>query len=113
MRLVSASGDPGGKESDHRHRRLLRACPERPRDRCAAEQCDEFPALQGLPSSDGTPQTTTPLRENAAVHHSKIDRRMAEMGHVWTAPAVQEESDYQRSVRVRSCMDGARGARGI
>jgi Ku protein len=34
-------------------------------------------------------------------------------GHVWTAPAVQEESDYQRSVRVRSCMDGARGARGI
>ena len=24
------------------------------------------------------------------------------MGHVWTAPAVQEESDYQRSVRVRS-----------
>src|SRR5258706_15892044 len=76
MRLVSASGDPGGKESDHRHRRLLRACPERPRDRCAAEQCDEFPALHGLPSSDGTPQTTTPLRENAAVHHSKIDRRM-------------------------------------
>src|SRR5258708_14861200 len=32
-------------------------------------------------------------------------------GHVWTAPAVQEESDYQRSVRVRSCMDGARSAR--
>src|SRR5260221_11199020 len=25
-------------------------------------------------------------------------------GHVWTAPAVQEESDYQRSVRVRSCI---------
>src|SRR5437588_3584118 len=23
---------------------------------------------------------------------------------VWTAPAVQEESDYQRSVRVRSCI---------
>ena len=30
---------------------------------------------------------------------------MSEMGHVWTAPAVQEESDYyQRSVRVRSCI---------
>ncbi len=28
----------------------------------------------------------------------------AAMGHVWTAPAVQEESDYQRSVRVRSCI---------
>src|SRR5262245_55436037 len=26
------------------------------------------------------------------------------MGHVWTAPAVQEESDYQRSVRVQSCI---------
>src|SRR5262249_23534200 len=25
-------------------------------------------------------------------------------GHVWTAPAMQEESDYQRSVRVRSCI---------
>ena len=25
-------------------------------------------------------------------------------GRVWTAPAVQEESDYQRSVRVRSCI---------
>src|SRR5258706_9123003 len=28
----------------------------------------------------------------------------AALGHVWTAPAVQEESDYQRSVRVRSCI---------
>jgi hypothetical protein len=28
--------------------------------------------------------------------------------HVWTAPAMQEES-----VRVQSCMDGARNARGI
>jgi len=28
----------------------------------------------------------------------------AAMGHVWTAPAVQEESDYLRSVRVRSCI---------
>jgi hypothetical protein len=26
------------------------------------------------------------------------------IGHVWTAPAVQEESEYQRSVRVRSCI---------
>jgi hypothetical protein len=26
------------------------------------------------------------------------------MGHVWTAPAVQEESDYQRSVRVQPCI---------
>jgi hypothetical protein len=25
-------------------------------------------------------------------------------GHVWTAPAVQGESDYQRNVRVQSCI---------
>ena len=31
-------------------------------------------------------------------------RRESGLGHVWTAPAVQEESDYQRSVRVRSCI---------
>jgi len=29
---------------------------------------------------------------------------MSGQGHVWTAPAVQEESDYQRSVRVQSCI---------
>src|SRR5262245_56048520 len=29
---------------------------------------------------------------------------MSLVGHVWTAPAVQEESDNQRSVRVRSCI---------
>jgi hypothetical protein len=28
-----------------------------------------------------TPDCTTPLRENAAVHHSKIDCRMAATGH--------------------------------
>jgi hypothetical protein len=26
------------------------------------------------------------------------------LGHVWTAPAVQEEADFQRSVRVESCI---------
>jgi hypothetical protein len=31
-------------------------------------------------------------------------RRASEMGHVWTAPAVQEESDSQRNVRVQSCI---------
>jgi hypothetical protein len=40
---------------------------------------------------------------------SQIERRkpVAESrprSHVWTTPAVQEESDYQRSVRVRSCI---------
>ena len=32
------------------------------------------------------------------------NREVAHLGHVWTAPAVQEEFDYQRSVRVRSCI---------
>ena len=38
------------------------------------------------------------------VHYSKFGVLTAAEGHVWTAPAVQEESDYQRSVRVRSCI---------
>ena len=33
-----------------------------------------------------------------------LEPPMSQLGHVWTAPAVQEESDYQRSVRVRSCI---------
>src|SRR5262245_46062598 len=32
-------------EPDHRHRRLLRTCRERPRDRCTAEQRDEVAPL--------------------------------------------------------------------
>jgi hypothetical protein len=39
------------------------------------------------------------LQDNFRV---ELERRM--MGHVWTVPAVQEESDHQRSVRVRSCI---------
>jgi hypothetical protein len=39
------AGDPGVEESDHRHRRLLRARRERPR-RCAAEQRYEFAPFQ-------------------------------------------------------------------
>ena len=30
------------------------------------------------------------------MHHSKNLPPMAEMGHVWTVPAVQEESDYRK-----------------
>ena len=35
---------------------------------------------------------------------TEVAQRTDVMGHVWTVPAVQEESDYQRSVRVRSCI---------
>src|SRR5262249_51525283 len=31
-------------------------------------------------------------------------RSKTAVGHVWTAPAVQEESDSQRNVRVQSCI---------
>jgi hypothetical protein len=42
--------------------------------------------------------------KSRAVQRSEKSSLMTEMGHVWTVPAVQEESDYQRSVRVRSCI---------
>ena len=35
---------------------------------------------------------------------SNSEPPMSLEGHVWTVPAVQEEFDYQRSVRVRSCI---------
>src|SRR5262245_10259374 len=42
--------------------------------------------------------------KRGAVHVGELSGRGRPRGHVWTAPAVQEESDYQRSVRVRSCI---------
>ena len=41
---------------------------------------------------------------NNALRCESLEPPMSQLGHVWTAPAVQEESDYQRSVRVRSCI---------
>ena len=38
------------------------------------------------------------------LHCTENSQQTVGMGHVWTVPAVQEESDYQRSVRVRSCI---------
>jgi hypothetical protein len=59
--------------------------------------------LMGSPLIRGRHPITS-LSECRVVHHSIIAPPMTESGHVWTAPAVQEESDYQRSVRVRSCI---------
>ena len=39
------------EETKHRHRLLLRARRHRPRDRRAAEQCDELPPLHSITSS--------------------------------------------------------------
>src|SRR5262249_26298193 len=44
-------GRLGMQKSNHRHRRLLRACRERPRDRRAAEQGDKLAALHSITSS--------------------------------------------------------------
>src|SRR5262249_39748060 len=40
--LWGVVGRPGGEDPDHRHRRLLRACRERPRRRRAADERDEL-----------------------------------------------------------------------
>jgi hypothetical protein len=48
---ICEAGSRGASEkSDHRHR-LLRARRERPRGRCAAEECDERAALHSITSS--------------------------------------------------------------
>src|SRR4051812_29859028 len=44
------AGRPGAEKPDHGHRRLLRACRQRPR-RYAAEQCDQFAACHSITSS--------------------------------------------------------------
>src|SRR5215813_7276092 len=49
-----SSGRSAAEESDHRHRRLLRARRERPHDRRAAEQRDELAALHSITSSAAT-----------------------------------------------------------
>src|SRR5215831_9794984 len=46
------AGPLGGEEPDHRQRRLLRTRRQRPRDRFAAEKCDELPtAAHSITSS--------------------------------------------------------------
>src|SRR5262245_5941351 len=52
---------------------------------CKRCECDEEDELvmnsrRLIGSPPQGPHITTPLRENAGAHHSKIDRRMAEMG---------------------------------
>jgi hypothetical protein len=87
--------------------RLLCARRERPSGRRAAEKRDERASPHGLPSSDWRPHITTPLRENAAVDHSKIDHRMAEMGHERPKVDVRVES-----VRLPTADIGRRGSHG-
>src|SRR5262245_63844261 len=38
--------------------------------------------------------------EQCFLRCESLELPMSHLGHVWTAPAVQEESDYQRSVQI-------------
>src|SRR5262245_320284 len=77
VRGVSERGAP--QETNNRHRRLLRPRRERPRRR-AAEERDELASPHAQPTSGLGPYITTPLRKNAAVHHSKNCALMSQMG---------------------------------
>src|SRR4029077_11737314 len=59
-------------------RRLLRAGRDRPRRRCADKR-DEVAPFHGRPSSGLAPHVTIPLRNKAAVHHSKNCALMSHM----------------------------------
>jgi hypothetical protein len=56
------------------------------------------PVFDGSPRRDCQKNELSFLVIEVSVNSTSV------MGHVWTVPAVQEESDYQRSVRVRSCI---------
>jgi hypothetical protein len=64
---------------------------ERPRSRANAEQSDELASPHELPQPE---DRTLPhrCRECRVVHHSKIDRRMAEMGQERRIGAVRNIS---------------------
>jgi hypothetical protein len=70
---------------------------------CKADAVEPSPVVttcnrkaRGLSGTDVrfTPKTTEVVR----------CREMKAKGHVWTAPAMQGESDFQRSVRVQPCI---------
>src|SRR5262245_2072795 len=74
------------KKSNDRFCRLLRTRLQRPRRR-AAEQRDEVASPHGHPSLGLGLDITTPLRKNAAVHHSKNCALMSQMESFSTASA--------------------------
>src|SRR5262249_41368756 len=71
----SASGRPAVKESDHRHRRLLRVRGERPCYCRAAEKCDEFPPPHGAyPKAKDHGQSIAGLGVLSGAHRNKKRR---------------------------------------
>src|SRR5262245_31296143 len=73
--LCEGSGRLAVEESDHWHRRLLRARRQRLRRRAGAKPSDELPSPHGLPQPE---DHTLPhrCRECRVVHHSKIGCRL-------------------------------------
>src|SRR5262245_24408984 len=93
--------------------RLLRACCERPRRR-AADERDEVASPHGRASSGLGSHFTTPLRKNAAVHHSKNCALMSQMSFASIRPRQPPIATVERTSSIGGfvpCMDGARGAR--
>ena len=85
------------KKSHHRHRRLLRACRERPRCSCAADQRDELASPHELFSEPrATPPFIRRLQANV-VQRIKNGPLMSEMGQ---KPALP-----RRSIAVRFALN--------
>jgi hypothetical protein len=91
-------------EKDHPARRVIEAFKTAQRERLV-----RLCAAAALAEPDMLADELFLLLEGARVAAQSMGTqglgdRLLRMGHVWTVPAVQEESDYQRSVRVRSCI---------
>src|SRR5262249_52845281 len=71
-----------GEDSDHRHRRLLRACRKRPCSRCSAECSQQFSPSNGdchtpLPREVRKWKDTTPRACSLAVQGGQVAGRFA------------------------------------
>src|SRR5262249_22602408 len=80
--LAPGSGRAAVKESDNRHRRLLRARRERQCRSRTAEQRDEFATPHGTFPSGQTPGGLRLSHSGTAsvVHHSRFSRSMSQLG---------------------------------
>src|SRR5262249_14459345 len=92
------------EEPDHRHRRLLRACRERPRRRSAAEQRDE---LASSHRDDPKSKDRAEYSKSQAVHRSKSGPSLSALGHqrpVDTAAAVAPCPLRPKSGQASACL---------
>src|SRR5262249_962465 len=95
---------PAKRRSQIKARRTFRSGHEFVPERIVQRQlrsCLAPMSLVGLGRVE-TPASSEGVEESR--QNSDMYEFLHSQGHVWTAPAVQEESDYQRSVRVQSCI---------